>query len=100
MPQKAFGARFELTLQNPDLEHLLLAYEVIFDFAKGMIGLFNMLKAVWQCGLVPQELLRFSPLQAIATDVVCLFPRMYTESIANYFYLLLDHVVRGKLAIH
>ncbi len=52
MPQKAFGARLEITLQNPDLEDLVLAYEVVKDLAKAMVGLFNMLKAVWQCGMV------------------------------------------------
>lgn len=98
MPQKAYGPRIEVTLQNPTLAELLLAYEELFALGKAITELFNMLKALYQCGLVPLEMMRCSPIQTVLTDTICLFPQKFTDSIANYFYLLLDHVLRGTIA--
>ncbi len=98
MPQKAYGPRIEITLQNPTLVELLLAYEEMVALGQAMTELFNMLKALYQCGLIPLEMMRCSPLQTVLTDTICLFPQKFTDSIANYFYLLLDHVLRGTFS--
>lgn len=96
MPQKAYGPRLEITLQNPTLAQLLLAYQEMAALGQVMTELFNMLKALYQCNLIPLEKLRCSPLQTVLTETVCLFPEKFTDSIANYFYFMLDHVSKGK----
>ncbi len=57
---------------------------------------YNSLKALCLERLVPSELMRCSPLQTVLTKTVCLFPKMFTESISAYLYLLLDRIIAGK----
>ncbi len=96
LPDKAYGPRVELTLQNPTLDELETAYDTLVEFAEAIICLFNVTKAMYQCNVAPKEILRCCPLQAVQTETLCSIPRMFTRSIANYFYSLLEHIVSGK----
>ncbi len=96
LPDKAYGPRVELTLQNATLEELTRAYDALAEFAEAVVCLFNVTKAIYQCGLAPKEILRCCPIQAVQTETLCSIPRMFTRSIANYFYSLLQHITSGK----
>lgn len=96
MPQKAYGPRLEVTLQNPTLDDLLLAYNELGSFCKATVQFFNVAKAMHQCGQIPLEALRYSPLQTVLTKTFCLFPKVMTRTLGDLFYLLLDHVIRSK----
>ncbi len=95
LPEKAYGPRVELTLQNPTREQLAEAFETLCEFADAIICMCNMTKAVYQCQAAPKEILRCCPLQAVKTKTLICIPRKMTFSIANYFYLLLDFIVAG-----
>lgn len=96
LPDKAYGPRVELTLQNPTLEELVTAYDTLTEFAEAVICLFNVTKAMYQCEMAPKEILRCCPIQAVQTATLCSIPRMFTRSIAKYFYSLLKYIASGK----
>jgi hypothetical protein len=92
LPEKAYGPRVEITLQNPTLEELILAYDNLKEFSDAVLCLFNVTKAVYQCGMLPREILRCCPIQAVRSTTLCSIPRKFSRSIANYFYRLLDYI--------
>lgn len=95
MPQKAYGPRIELTLQNPTLEDLILAHLELAQFCSATVQFFNIAKALHQCGQIPLEVLRYSPLQTVLTSTFCLFPKFMTNSLGDLFYLLLDRALQS-----
>lgn len=97
MPQKAYGPRIEITLQNPTIEDLKLAHNELSDFCSATIQFFNVAKALHQCGQIPLEVLRYSPLQTVLTSTFCLFPQVITNSLGDLFYLLLDRALQSRL---
>ncbi len=95
MPQKAYGPRLEVTLQNPTLDDMVLAYNELMMFCNATVQFFNVAKAMHQCGQIPIESLRYSPLQTVLTTTFCLFPKMITRTLGDLFYLLLDRVIQS-----
>ena len=100
MPEKAYGPRLEVTLQNPTSDDLVNAFKALQQFGHASMATFNTLKAAHQLNEVPVEFLRVSPLQAVSTSITCLFVEKITTSLALTLYRLLDRIRVGTNLDH